>query len=193
MPNGKTTLPPPDWLTLPEVLEFLDDHSIDRKEGKEALERAFRDHERIRTRGRSRRYFESDLKLKMGRGPWDGGKPDWQRSTIYRPDRYGDYDVTEVDVSRRDLIKWLGLDEPADETGPSEQDPAPTSLSDKELEERVRAIYAKWAARGETFNSKAARTIIPDEIPGLTQSQAEELHAKHKPADWPGKGRPKTL
>ncbi|NIA67900.1 hypothetical protein HBA54_04780 [Pelagibius litoralis] len=107
MTDGKITLPPPDWLTLPEVLEFLDSQGIEAEGGAEALERAFRDRQ-IRTRGRSKEWHGHDTKTELKAIAWDDAKADWRRSTLRKCGRWVEYEITEVDVSWIGLARWLG-------------------------------------------------------------------------------------
>lgn len=113
MTSGKITPPPPEWLTLPEVLEFLDSQGIEANDGAQALERAFHDSQ-IRTRGRSKEWHGHDTKTDLLAVAWDEGAVDWQCSALKKRGRWGDYEITEVDVSRIGLIRWLGTAGPDD-------------------------------------------------------------------------------
>ncbi len=158
-------LPPPDWLTLPEVLEFLDSYSIEADGGVKALERAFHD-KRIRTRGRSKEWHGHDTKKDLLAVAWDQPQADWQSSTLKKQNRWGEYEITEIDVSRIGLIRWLGVDE-----GAGRHDDAATVSTEVVGETRGRRLASE--SRGQEvydrFNNLVAEGTLTFERGELTR------------------------
>lgn len=103
-------LPEPDWITLFESVErAARAFGAELPAVESALVAAFHD-QKIRTRGRFRPYFENKRLHDLPHSFWDRVHVRWQLNMFIIPSDQLDskmYIVTDVDVCREDLEKWI--------------------------------------------------------------------------------------
>ncbi|WP_282609389.1 hypothetical protein [Pelagibius sp. Alg239-R121] len=105
-------LPPKEYLTLRETLQFMTDRGFSEEESKPALVDAFLSRRHyIEVLGRSKEWFGLGTEILKDIGPvaWNSAVPDWERNVLVRQGRTRGryYEITEIGVSRIGLERWF--------------------------------------------------------------------------------------
>ncbi len=151
-------LPPKEYLTLQEVLQFMVDRGFSEDESKPALIDAFSSRgPRIEILGRS----GSDQPRSVIRyGDWDRAVPDWDKNVIVKPNLpFGGRDhITEIGVRRIDLERWLGTAIGADAA------PNDSRTAGQKLEDLWQDCLADGTVVGDRLTRHATRTKLREEL-----------------------------
>ena len=161
-------LPVPSWLTLSESLVWLAEKGISEDDAKLHIPRAVRDGH-IRSRGRGRKFTGHDTKTNLMPSAWDKASVHWETSSFVLPDSAGwAIDLTDVDLSRDDLSKWIGESTSASKAVAPKYSPLKT---------------ANRAGRNPKYDwdSFFAEIAVRADLDGLPDTQAE---LEKNMADW---------
>ena len=160
-------LPTPMWLTLPEALAWLSEHGISEADSKAQLPRACRD-EKIRTRGRGRKYTGHNTKTYLNGVAWDQASVFWEDSSFAIPDSRGyAIDITDVDLLASDLAMWIGID--------------PNPGTETEKTEATTAFNRPGRKPKYDWDAFFAEIVVRADLDGLPDTQAE---LERTMADW---------